>query len=446
MDNFYRPLWFGWLSILLLVTFASPCPSQDNRDTRRWKRGFEGLERIAELVGLESIDREAFAVASPEETVLVVLGSVLPVSSVNLHLEKGGAVMVASDQATGGSTSLNCGVKFIGGTVNTRFKNDGYLSNPDCPVIRKFNEHPSLQDVRAIASNRPGILKAENLTVIARYPELSGSANSDSFAAAGEVGDGGRIIAIADQSVFTNQMLVAKSNHVFAYQSLRWLKDSKRKYVHFIVDGDYKPHENVEDVELPPVQLSPDEIREILKKLPADKLLAFGNQLAADVEDKDLINKFLREQMDSISEYDYNRGMIWALFFGVCISLILAFLWQKKLLRRTASVVALERHFKSKKFTKFHAIRDRQWAANLLLDSFCRQAEGRGYRDWPSFPEGLSVRPSANSERIYAEMGQASNDFKTKPASYWTRRRLLKLEADVSHWLAVTVMTRDGSE
>ena len=165
-------------------------------------------------------------------------------------------------------------------------------------------------------------------------------------------------------------MITAEANALFAYQALRWLKDSDRKYIHFIVDGNYKSFERIEDIELPPVQLSPDEIRDILKQLPAEKLLAFGNQLAANVEDKDLINKFIREQMDGISDYAYNRGMIWLLFLGVCISLVLAFLWQKKLLRRTASIAVMERHFKSKKLLKFQAVRDRQWAANLLLDSF----------------------------------------------------------------------------
>ena len=102
----------------------------------------------------------------------------------------------------------------------------------------------------------------------------------------------------------------------------------------------------------------------------------------------------------------------------------------------------MERHFKSKKLLKFQAVRDRQWAANLLLDSFCRQAQGRGYRDWPSFPEGLSVRPGVNSKQIFGEMGQASNDFKTKPASYWTKRRLLRLETAVSSWREIIVTSR----
>ncbi|MCP4098001.1 MAG: hypothetical protein GY748_17360 [Planctomycetaceae bacterium] len=447
MFNFYRVPWSGWLTILFLLTFAKPCVSQDDDALRRQlQRGFEGLELISQFVELEAIDDATFAVATPKETVLVVLGSVERVSVVDSFLSEGGAVLVASDQASERTATLKYGVKFIGESVTARSENDGYLSNRDCPVIRRFSEHPSLNGVRSIASNRPGIMLADDLTVIARYPALSSVGASDAFAAAGETKKGGRIIAIADQTIFTNQMITAESNDLFAYQSLLWLKDSDRKYVHFIVDGDYKRHDNVEDLELPPVQLSPDEIREILKQLPAEKLLEFGNQLAADVEDKDLINEFLREQIDGISDYDYNRGMIWALFFGVCVSLILAFLWQKKMLRRTASVAALERHFKSKKLSRFRAIRDRQWAANLLLDSFCRQAEGRGYRDWPSFPEGLSVRPGAESERLFDEMGQASNDFKTKPASYWTQSRLLKLEADVNNWLVMIVMTRGESK
>lgn len=442
MSNLYRPRLFRLLPLAFLFMFVNPCASQDNSEVLTFQRGFEGLEMISKYLGLETIDKADFAVAPEKETVLVVLGSVHQVDGVDLFLNKGGAVLVASDQSSGRNATLDYGVRFFGGPVNTRSEADGYLSNRDCPIVSQFNGHPSLQGVSAIASNRPGTMKAENLTVIARYPELSRYSGPVSFAAAGETSNGGLIIALADQSVFTNNMITAEANALFAYQALRWLKDSDRKYIHFIVDGNYKSFERIEDIELPPVQLSPDEIRDILKQLPAEKLLAFGNQLAANVEDKDLINKFIREQMDGISDYAYNRGMIWLLFLGVCISLVLAFLWQKKLLRRTASIAVMERHFKSKKLLKFQAVRDRQWAANLLLDSFCRQAQGRGYRDWPSFPEGLSVRPGVNSKQIFGEMGQASNDFKTKPASYWTKRRLLRLETAVSSWREVIVTSR----
>ncbi len=442
MSNFYRPRLFRLLPLAFLFMFVNPCASQDNSEVLTFQRGFEGLEMISKYLGLETIDKADFAVAPEKETVLVVLGSVHQVDGVDLFLNKGGAVLVASDQSSGRDATLDYGVRFFGGPVNTRSEADGYLSNRDCPIVSQFNGHPSLQGVSAIASNRPGTMKAGNLTVIARYPELSGYSGPVSFAAAGETSNGGLIIALADQSVFTNNMITAEANALFAYQALRWLKDSDRKYIHFIVDGNYKSFERIEDIELPPVQLSPDEIRDILKQLPAEKLLAFGNQLAANVEDKDLINKFIREQMDGISDYAYNRGMIWLLFLGVCISLVLAFLWQKKLLRRTASIAVMERHFKSKKLLKFQAVRDRQWAANLLLDSFCRQAQGRGYRDWPSFPEGLSVRPGVNSKQIFGEMGQASNDFKTKPASYWTKRRLLRLETAVSSWREIIVTSR----
>lgn len=442
MSNLYRPRLFRLLPLAFLFMFVNPCAPQDNSEVLTFQRGFEGLEMISKYLGLETIDKADFAVAPEKETVLVVLGSVHQVDGVDLFLNKGGAVLVASDQSSGRNATLDYGVRFFGGPVDTRSEADGYLSNRDCPIVSQFNGHPSLQGVSAIASNRPGTMKAGNLTVIARYPELSGYSGPVSFAAAGETSNGGLIIALADQSVFTNNMITAEANALFAYQALRWLKDSDRKYIHFIVDGNYKSFERIEDIELPPVQLSPDEIRDILKQLPAEKLLAFGNQLAANVEDKDLINKFIREQMDGISDYAYNRGMIWLLFLGVCISLVLAFLWQKKLLRRTASIAVMERHFKSKKLLKFQAVRDRQWAANLLLDSFCRQAQGRGYRDWPSFPEGLSVRPGVNSKQIFGEMGQASNDFKTKPASYWTKRRLLRLETAVSSWREIIVTSR----
>lgn len=442
MSYLYRPRLFRLLPLAFLFMFVNPCASQDNSEVLTFQRGFEGLEMISKYLGLETIDKADFAVAPEKETVLVVLGSVHQVDGVDLFLNKGGAVLVASDQSSGRNATLDYGVRFFGGPVDTRSEADGYLSNRDCPIVSQFNGHPSLQGVSAIASNRPGTMKAGNLTVIARYPELSGYSGPVSFAAAGETSNGGLIIALADQSVFTNNMITAEANALFAYQALRWLKDSDRKYIHFIVDGNYKSFERIEDIELPPVQLSPDEIRDILKQLPAEKLLAFGNQLAANVEDKDLINKFIREQMDGISDYAYNRGMIWLLFLGVCISLVLAFLWQKKLLRRTASIAVMERHFKSKKLLKFQAVRDRQWAANLLLDSFCRQAQGRGYRDWPSFPEGLSVRPGVNSKQIFGEMGQASNDFKTKPASYWTKRRLLRLETAVSSWREIIVTSR----
>jgi len=165
MFNFYRVPLSGWLTILFLLTFVKPCVSQDDDALRRQlQRGFEGLELISQFVELEAIDDATFAVATPKETVLVVLGSVERVSVVDSFLSKGGAVLVASDQASGPNANLKYGVKFIGESVNARFDNDGYLSNRDCPVISRFNKHPSLNGVRSIASNRPGIMKTDSLS------------------------------------------------------------------------------------------------------------------------------------------------------------------------------------------------------------------------------------------------------------------------------------------
>jgi len=212
--------------------------AQERLTESQWRRGIHGFMMICNAAGLtQSMSRLDQLPA--DESVLICLGDLNKelIGEVDQFLERGGSVLAASDQQDTffrSIVSLQTGVGFSSNSARARFVRDRYGGMPECPVVRDFRRHATLRGVRSLATNRPGILHvttAPRSATIAFFPPLQDSTHADALIAAVEdIGRGkGRLIAVADHSIFTNQMIACKDNDLFAYQALMWLKTSQEQ-------------------------------------------------------------------------------------------------------------------------------------------------------------------------------------------------------------------------
>ena len=412
--------------------------AQERLTESRWKRGFHGFNLICDAVGLTQITENEFEKFHPTDSVLVVLGDLNQVNGMDRYLQRGGAVLAASDQQGARTARLRVdgrgGIEFRFDVAYAAHNRDMYRGMSDCPVIRDIRDHPALDGVQTIVSNRPGMLRAERTATIAFLPPLRNSPPPNGFIASVENRAGGRLLAVADQSIFTNQMIAYEDNDLFTYQSLLWLKGKNREHVLVICNGKVQPRLDLSDIELSIPPPSSEEVLDALKNLPPSALLDFGNSVAAEIEDQNMVNEFIHQTVAEIPEVVMNRFFIF-LFFGlICLSFVIGFVWQKKLLRQTASVVASQRNRRESKQRKSQESNERQWAAGVLLDSICIEVADRRYNDWPEFPLGLGLEDDPESKFIFRSMTKASNHFKSKPRSYWNRTRLRELEQELFAW------------
>ena len=431
------------MSIAMMLVPPTIGIAQERLTESQWRRGIHGFMMICNAAGLtQSMSR--LEQLPPNESVLICLGDLNQelIGEVDDFLERGGAVLVASDQQDTFFRSivrLQTGIGFSSNSARARYGRDMYGGMPECPVVRDFRRHAVFRGVRSLATNRPGILHvttAPRSATIAFFPPLQNSTHANSLVAAVEdVGRAnGRLIAVADHSIFTNQMIACKDNDLFAYQSLLWLKNESRTNVLVIVDGEVLPPLDPGNVEVLPPPPSAEEVVEALKSLPPSALREFGNSVATVIEDQNMANEFIHDSLDKVSDVEMNRFLIF-LFFGlICLACIVAFAWQKSLMRQTASIIAAQRKQRELKNRKSQQMNERQWAAGIILDSICIEAADRRFNDWPGFPIGLNLDGDAESRSIFRSMTRASNLFKSKPASYWTRQRLQELEQEMFAW------------
>ena len=416
------------------ATFGQFGLNQKSISTADWSRGFHGFNMLAEGNELERISIPQFQTANSADVLLVVIGNLenLPLNLAN-HINNGGTVLLASEN-TEPNVSF-AGFRFAQLSEYPTDDTDAFNEMRDCPIVSDFRPHPIVTGVDTIVTNRPGYLLARLNKVLARLPQSYRQIGLGSFIAARESSNGSRAVAVADPSIFTNQMIIFGNNALFANQTFKWLKNDRLKKVLVLVDGnEYTaiPSDVVVDMPAP----SKDEVLDVLNDLPASAMLDFANSVATVVEDENMVNDFLRDSMEKIPQNDLNRFYIFLLFFFACLSFILAFLFQRKLQRETASDVAYKQSNQEQAEMKVIQSRERQEAAHILLDRFCMDLAGTRFSSWPSFPTGLNVDQDRQSKNLFKSMTKMSVLYKSKTASFWTRSQLAKLEKQVGVWRA----------
>ena len=432
------------LLILLITFFAFPSIAlaqfgieQQGISEAQWSRGFHGFNMIAEGNGLERISVEQFRSSQPADTLLVVIGNLrnLPVH-VNSHVDNGGAVLLASDSTPPRRNVTFAGFGFDKMTSYPADDPNAFAGMHDCPIVSDFRRHPILSGVNEIVTNRPGHVNANRNTTLAWLPPTYRERTSGAFIAASENGNGGRAIVVGDQSIFTNQMILHGDNAIFANQSIEWLKNGQPKKMLILVNGSEHSTLKPSDVyiDLPPP--SSEDVMDALGSLPPSAMLDFANSVATVVEEEDMLNDFIHDTMDKVSDRSLNRFFIFMMFAVACFTFVAAFLFQGKLQRQTASEVAFKQSGRDQDELKITQMRERHRAAHMLLDRFCVFQAGRRFNDWPSFPTGLQVAGDRDSKNIFESMRKTSILYRSKQSSYWTRKKLANLEKTVQQWQA----------
>lgn len=410
--------------------------NQQKISESQWRRGFHGFNMLAEGNGLEAISAQEFRSLDDSANVLLIaIGRLdrLPVNVTN-HVENGGAALVASDSTVAFTSESFAGVRFVPLSGYPTDDADAFGGMHDCPVVSFFKDHPVVSGVNKIATNRPGAIWGSRKATIARLPSSFRRSGSSTFVAAKENRKGGRMVALGDQSIFTNQMIVYEDNALFADQAIKWLNDKQFKKMLFLVDGSEHSRLDPSDVALdipPPTRA---EVMDALRNLPPSAMLDFANSVATVVEDENMVNDFLRDGMKKVPDQVLGRFYALLLFGVACLTFIVAFLFQGKLQRQTASEIAFQKS--ARQHTDESAIQanERQQAAHFLLDKFCVDQANIRFNHWSSFPTGLQVEDDRPSKTVFESMTRASIIYKSKPTSYWTRSKLVQLEKKVNQW------------
>lgn len=256
-----RPERRSLLLILALLLIASPVAGQqlpvpEDPRSKRWY-DFGGLLLTLHNRGLRFQEPGRWSSDSlwdeeeRQETLLIILGRASDSGPHRIErgdllpfVANGGRLIIASDQTAINPLIRNLRVRLSSTSVSVKDPLEVPALNgfTDCPVVAiplSPPPHPIFDRVREVALNRPTFFRrrrATPLKPVLAYPRGTSAPGRD-FIRVADIGRG-RVIAIADHSVFINSMLVSRDNRVFLDSCLDWLTEKgKLRKVVVINDG-----------------------------------------------------------------------------------------------------------------------------------------------------------------------------------------------------------------
>jgi hypothetical protein len=188
-------------------------------------------------------------------------------------VQEGGAVLIATDRDAGGE-GTTFGAVIHGSPLTVRQGSRASYRAEDCIFLTATGNGPRLfqnltvgtRHLSRVATNRPGYLTLPppefggDMKIVARLPDdtlMAGRpAPSLAFAAAGEW-DKGRILVVADHSLFINGMLAQtdNENYEFAENCIDWLTDNgRRNRVIFYDEGARQRDFRLPELTPPPIE------------------------------------------------------------------------------------------------------------------------------------------------------------------------------------------------
>jgi hypothetical protein len=303
-------------SIVALMLAAGPAAAQ----VRHF--GTEAFRAVLRSADLKSIPEGRHVFDEPENRVIVLFGQT---SSFDREMRDlahfvgaGGAVLIATDRRTPPGMSRYLGVAVSGETVNPPVEGDhNYRRMPECPFVWEVNRVPSptqksagflFQGLRTppeVATNLPSkITEFRDVIPLAtlynpgevvqqavgrlRGPPLR---DQSLFAVMGTpmAWNKGKLLVLADQSVFINDMMLAGDNDniQFAFNVANWLTDAgdghRRKQCVFFEDGRLEQNFDVS------LDYTPSPMP------PLQALVPMADETIAAVERDNFFNKLLLE-------------------------------------------------------------------------------------------------------------------------------------------------------
>ncbi len=406
-----------------------------------WGRGYNGLAMISRSVGLDPVPPGQWNEIDPDRTVIVVLGAVsgLPIDP-GLFLQRGGSVLVACDR-TEPAVLRRCGIRFFENGFVAGRRGDGFQGWRDCPVVSNLDhDHPVTAGLNELITNRPAILtfaagrRSQRLQILARFPTLRDIGPDRPLMVAGEDESGGRLLALSDPSLLTNQMLLYGDNARLAWQALTWLRAAERDQLLLFVDGTVTQPAGLDQTQ---IQLPPptrQEVLEALKNLPPDQLIEFGNTVATVVEDEGMVNEFLATISREIPPVVFQRFLLLLGTFGLGFWLWFGYFSRDTLVEGLDPEGTGDGQVLTRRQHRRLAGRQRARAARFLLNQFLFRVTGHGLG--LADPGRIRQLPASdvNGSNPLMQIRRRIRQIDRKNPGWWTTRRLLRLERDVQSW------------
>jgi hypothetical protein len=285
----------------------------------KWLQGTHAFRHVLNLRGFTPLARFEQLADKPAKTILIVLGDTRVLDDNNRAIQRfvadGMALFVATDHdvpytKNGRLTwAGSYGVQFLGQPVLAEPENC-YQQNDQCPWTAPDagGDSPLFENLESrVATNRAGCLalgrsprgSGRMFRTLAIFPERSWHRGiwepNRIFAAGGNWGNG-RVLFLADHSVFINNMMLQEDtgNISFTFNCLDWLSaggDERRDRVLLYDDGELIDNFNV-PVTMPPLTLPPDP-------------LPLVNDVIAGLERENMHNRLLLEHIG------YERLLAW---------------------------------------------------------------------------------------------------------------------------------------
>jgi hypothetical protein len=295
------------LGLLPLNARAQEIP-EPTLSRNEFLRGTHVFRRVLADVGMQSLTSFEELAKVPEESLLIVLGHTECLREVpgglDRFVQQGGALLLASDQPSAPEVSPQvqrvAGVQIFGQLIVCRERLATYQQVPYCPFLVPAPEaEPSLlRNPRAgtghlrVATNlpsylmiRPGCLKKLAYLPSQCFVERSGwpLPHQPLFAVGGDVG-AGRVLVLADHSLFINQMMlpIDNNNVEFTCNCVTWLAGTsrQRRKVLLVEDGLIQTRF---DIPLQKVPIPAEELTQALLAI-GERLVVERNSLTRDLE------------------------------------------------------------------------------------------------------------------------------------------------------------------
>lgn len=435
----------AWLAVWLQANLASG--QTEEIDFSNWKRGYHGYGVLCRSLRLEiEDDSYAWTQRPPTERLLIVLGEpnlrvnrrtgqtllIAEDESIDLgsFVRSGGALLIASDR---GQSFPAFQVRILSGPRETYREALQFGGLADCPlaIINTTGENPRHESVRGcyrLATNKPGSLATARYYTTAALllqvwsRQLRQEVDQQQFAAATEM-QGGRALFIADQSIFSNQMIGEEDNAQFALSSLKWLRGDKNTAAMIIVDGHMADPMHPQDLQLPLPAPNPADVAAALKSLPPEVLIDFGNKVATTIEDNGVLDGIIERLTARFPQRTYQRVLVIA-------PTVLVLLYVLFRLSAARSEEGSRRSPKNKRGREFF---ERKQAAIALLDRFRADLTGSSATPWRIVLSRLRVpNRRLQTRSLRREIGRWATLARIE--NPWTSRRLQQLEAQIRRW------------
>ncbi len=287
--------------LILLTSLAFPSPALAQKRPVRIEEDNHAFRFILNSLGMEPLTDWDQLKEDRDNKILIVFGATDMLDSLRLmdFVKDGGGLFVATDRSSSERLREDFGARVTGNHVKTN-RESGYLREAECPFIvprqdsrisKKLFSGPQ-GFFQRLATNRPSFLSlnGKKLEALADFPEdcwvtvigFRSPVSVGPFAAGAEL-DNGRVLILADHSVFINEMMLQpdNDNFNFAYNCLDWLKEGKegkRTRVLF-----YDENEIVTDFKVP---------IKVINEFPVPPIEVM-NKLLASLEEENIFNHLI---------------------------------------------------------------------------------------------------------------------------------------------------------